>query len=281
MATTNFVITTNGAGYAESDGLNPVASTEATAVIKNGILSIVLSDDSSWKNTPLDNCTLGGVPLSTDPRVAIDELASAGFRTPSGGSGGDVTSWNGQTGDVVYVPIIFSEVTTFISVTLSNPVTRNQGYQSNTFLLDLLTDSGTPISSIIESYEQTTGLQVNDKDGGVFTGFVQGGIIEFPDVVPKGWDFRLVIFGTMTGGRAQQAKVTYYIPDAPGSGVIEEELLDKYIGNGRSQTIAGSFEASIDTRVSSSGSLLNNGIGIAFEQTDGDFTIDRITILIK
>lgn len=109
MSTTNFVVTPSGAGYAESDGLNPVCSTEATCVITGNKLKIVLSDGSSWKTSSLENSTLNGNPLSTDPRVAIEELAAAGFRTPSGGSGGNVFSsgystWAAQVQNNINIP---------------------------------------------------------------------------------------------------------------------------------------------------------------------------------
>jgi len=117
MSTTNFVVTPSGAGYAESDGLNPVSSTEATCVITGNKLKIVLSDGSSWKTSSLENSTLNGNPLSTDPRVAIEELAAAGFRTPSGGSGGGDTITNNRltyVGDQL-TSIIKTDQSTFTS----------------------------------------------------------------------------------------------------------------------------------------------------------------------
>ncbi|BAQ84145.1 hypothetical protein [uncultured Mediterranean phage uvMED] len=122
MAIINFVITANGAGYVETDGNNPIASTEATAVIKNDIVSIVLSDGSSWKNSHLEFCTLNGAPLDSDPRVAIDQLAIAGFRTPSGGSGGGDTITGNQLN--------------YLGDELTSVITTNQGvFTSNTVVL--------------------------------------------------------------------------------------------------------------------------------------------------
>lgn len=120
MATTNFVVTPSGAGYAESDGLNPVSSTEATCIIIGDKLSIVLKKGGSWKPTKLEDCTLNGNPLSNDPRVAIEELAAAGFRTPSGGSGGGDTITNNQ---LTYVgDQLTSVITTDQSIFTSNSV---------------------------------------------------------------------------------------------------------------------------------------------------------------
>lgn len=170
MAIINFVITANGAGYAETDGNNPIASTEATAVIKNDIVSIVLSDGSSWKNAPLEFCTLNGSPLDLDPRVAIDQLASAGFRTPSGGSGGGDTITNNELfldGDQ-----LTSKITTDQSSFTSNAVT----IQGSVNPIDLVSSEIPNISFIgmdgkIQTFFTVENNDVNgtydykDKDG--------------------------------------------------------------------------------------------------------------------
>ena len=175
MAITNFVITANGAGYAESDGLNPIASTEAKANIINGIVEIVLSGGGSWKNTPLEFCTLNGVALSVDPRVAIDQLAQAGFRTPSGGSGGGVESFNGQTGIVEY-PLFKKSDGTTNADSYSEKIRHNGDIvlsgNSNNILTRMLKYDQGDFGAVIDDF----GLFEARRDGDTVNGLEWGSI---------------------------------------------------------------------------------------------------------
>lgn len=181
----------------------------------------------------------------------------------------------GQAPDAQMVATEFCNISTFINFTLPTPVAFNVGFSTNSLINYMFSASATAT----ESYIQTPWSKILKNDGTDFTGFLDSSNIIFPQG-NQAWNLRLVLFGQMTNGNQQRGKVTFYIPTVPGGTTIDEELSSKYIGDFAPDPEASSFTVDLTTRVSPIGNLLANGLKIAYIQQDGNFTVNKMTILI-